>query len=87
VTEDEGATYDDYQKNRDEKITLFDRGHLAPNADMLRSPQAQAYTFYLSNMAPQLSPFNQHLWAHFEGIGTELDEISEGGLHHHGKRV
>src|ERR1041384_3159869 len=68
VTEDEGATCDDYQKNRDEKITLFDRGHLAPNADMLRSPQAQAYTFYLSNMAPQFSPFNQHLWAHFEAL-------------------
>lgn len=68
VADDESSTCDDYQKNRDEKVTLFDRGHLAPNADMLRSPQAQAYTFYLSNMAPQFSPFNQHLWAHFEAL-------------------
>ena len=68
VADDESSSCDDYQKNRDEKITLFDRGHLAPNADMLRSPQAQAYTFYLSNMAPQFSPFNQHLWAHFEAL-------------------
>ena len=68
VGDDDTATCDDYQKNRDEKITLFDRGHLAPNADFIRTPQAQAYTFYLSNMAPQFSPFNQRLWAHFEAL-------------------
>src|ERR1051326_1325181 len=68
VTDAESSTCDDYQRNRDEKITLFDRGHLAPNADFIRTPQAQAYTFFLSNMAPQFSPFNQRLWAHFEAL-------------------
>src|ERR1044071_2384744 len=32
VADDESSTCDDYQKNRDENITLFDRGHPAPNA-------------------------------------------------------
>jgi endonuclease G len=68
ISDDESSSCEDYERNRQEKITLFDRGHLAPNADMLRTTQAQAYTFFLSNMAPQFSPFNQRLWSHFEGL-------------------
>lgn len=59
---DESSTCADY------KEPVFDRGHLVPNADMNRSPEAQAYTFFLSNMTPQHDLFNQRIWAHLEKL-------------------
>jgi len=45
----------------------FDRGHLAPAADMIRSESAMSESFLLSNMAPQTGiGFNRHLWAELE---------------------
>ena len=62
---DESATCGDYV-NKGPGPT-FDRGHMVPNADMNRSKVAQANTYFLSNMSPQFSRFNQGVWARFEG--------------------
>ncbi len=45
----------------------YDRGHMAPAADMRWSPQAMAESFYLSNMAPQVGPgMNRGIWSEIE---------------------
>ncbi len=59
---DRSATCADYEE------PVFDRGHLVPRADMNRSAEAQAYTYFLSNMAPQHDFFNRRIWNHLEGL-------------------
>jgi endonuclease G len=45
----------------------YDRGHMAPAADMKRSDQVMSESFLLSNMAPQVgSGFNRQIWANLE---------------------
>lgn len=44
----------------------FDRGHICGSADRLYSVEANAKTFYMSNMSPQISDFNQGFWNAFE---------------------
>lgn len=44
----------------------YDRGHQLPSADRLCSYEANAATFYFSNMTPQQAQFNQGLWANLE---------------------
>lgn len=47
----------------------YDRGHICPSADRLYSQAANAQTFYMSNMSPQLGRgFNQSMWADFENF-------------------
>lgn len=45
----------------------YDRGHLCASADRLCSMDANGQTFYLSNMSPQQSNFNQDDWVKLEG--------------------
>jgi endonuclease G len=45
----------------------YDRGHLAPAADMSFSRQAMSESFYLSNMTPQEPGFNRGIWRKLEG--------------------
>lgn len=40
----------------------FDIGHMAPSADMSWNAQAEAESFFLSNMAPQLPGLNRGIW-------------------------
>jgi endonuclease G len=40
----------------------YDRGHLAPAADMGWSVQTMKESFYFSNMSPQLPGFNRGIW-------------------------
>lgn len=46
----------------------YDRGHQLPSADRTCCYDANAQTFYFTNMTPQLGQkFNQSIWANFEG--------------------
>ncbi|MDP4184350.1 MAG: DNA/RNA non-specific endonuclease [Bacteroidota bacterium] len=54
------ATDEDY------KNSGYDRGHLAPAADMEWSPKAMAECFYYSNMSPQVPAFNRGIWKKLE---------------------
>ncbi len=54
------ATLDDYRKSG------FDRGHIAPAADMKWSEQAMSESFYMTNMSPQLGSFNRGVWKRLE---------------------
>lgn len=50
------ATPEDYRRSG------YDRGHLAPAADMKWSKQAMSESFFMSNMSPQEPDFNQGIW-------------------------
>lgn len=54
------ATPEDYRKSG------YDRGHLAPAADMAWSKKAMSESFYMSNMSPQVPAFNRGIWAKLE---------------------
>lgn len=55
------AELDDYRNSG------YDRGHMAPAADMRWSAQAMEESFYLSNMAPQVGPgMNRGIWSDIE---------------------
>lgn len=44
----------------------YDRGHLAPAADMSFNTTAMSESFYMSNMSPQRRSFNQGIWRELE---------------------
>ncbi len=44
----------------------YDRGHLAPAADMKFSKQAEQECFYMSNISPQKPDFNRGIWEKLE---------------------
>lgn len=44
----------------------YDRGHLAPAADMSWSTTAMKESFYYSNMSPQVPGFNRGIWKKLE---------------------
>jgi endonuclease G len=50
----------DYEKSG------YDRGHLAPAADMGFSKNSMAESFYYSNMSPQIPGFNRGIWKQLE---------------------
>jgi len=54
------ATLGDYKRSG------YDRGHLAPAADMKFSKQAMSESFYMSNMSPQNPSFNRGIWKELE---------------------
>ena len=54
------ATNADYRKSG------YDRGHLAPAADMAFSMQTMADSFFFSNMSPQVPAFNRGIWKRLE---------------------
>jgi endonuclease G len=54
------ATDGDYAKSG------YDRGHLAPAADMRWSVKTMEESFYYSNMSPQLPAFNRGIWKKLE---------------------
>ncbi|GMO59011.1 MAG: hypothetical protein Ta2A_04720 [Treponemataceae bacterium] len=55
----------------------YDRGHLAPAADMRYSEDAMRESFFMSNIAPQLPHFNRVSWAALEAAVRELAGTSE----------
>ncbi|MFM7466471.1 MAG: DNA/RNA non-specific endonuclease [Crocinitomicaceae bacterium] len=54
------ATNADYSKSG------YDRGHLAPAADMKWSEKVMAESFFFSNMSPQVPSFNRGIWKKLE---------------------
>jgi endonuclease G len=56
------ATLADYRRSG------YDRGHLAPAADMAYSVKTMDESFYMSNMSPQAGPFNQGIWRELEAL-------------------
>lgn len=51
---------------KDYKRSGYDRGHLAPAADMSWSDEVMSESFYMSNMSPQLPGFNRGIWKKLE---------------------
>jgi len=52
--------------NADYKYSGYDKGHLAPAADMTWNKQAMKESFYFSNISPQLPEFNRGIWKKLE---------------------
>lgn len=52
----------------DYKGSGYDRGHLAPAADMKISQEAMDESFYMSNMSPQEPAFNRGIWSQLEDL-------------------
>ncbi len=50
----------------DYRSSGFDRGHLAPAADMKWSETAMSESFFMSNMSPQSPGFNRGIWKRLE---------------------
>ncbi len=46
--------------------STYSRGHQIPSADRLQNKEANAETFYYTNMTPQLSGFNTGIWSSLE---------------------
>jgi len=68
------AALADYRKSG------YDRGHLAPAADMVWSKEALSDSFYMSNMSPQKPEFNRGIWAKLEAIVRNL-AVTEGAVY------
>ena len=54
--------------NKDYASSGYDRGHLAPAADMGWSASSMTESFYYSNMSPQLPGFNRGIWKKLEEL-------------------
>jgi endonuclease G, mitochondrial len=65
------ASLDDYRGSG------YDRGHMAPAADMKWSKKAMSESFYLSNMSPQKHEFNAGIWEILEN--QVRDWVKENG--------
>ncbi len=50
----------------DYKNSGYDRGHLAPAADMSINSTAMSESFFMSNMSPQVASFNRGIWKELE---------------------
>lgn len=54
--------------DKDYKASGYDRGHLAPAADMGWSATTMTESFYYSNVSPQLPGFNRGIWKKLEEL-------------------
>lgn len=57
----------------------YDRGHMSPNGDM-PDRSAQAESFSLANMVPQVHANNAGIWAGIEGAARQL-AVNEGEVY------
>lgn len=55
-----------YSTSLDYLCSGYDRGHLAPAADMAWSKKAMEESFYMSNISPQKPEFNRGIWCDLE---------------------
>ena len=68
-----GAFPEDYFK------TGYDRGHLAPAADMYWSTNAMFESFYMSNISPQTPELNRRTWLAAESFARSC-AVKEGSV-------
>ncbi len=54
--------------NKDYKKSGYDRGHLAPAADMAWSVESMKESFYYTNISPQIPSFNRGIWKKLEDL-------------------
>lgn len=65
----------------DYKNSGYDKGHMAPSADMAWDEDAMAESFYLSNMVPQVGiGMNQGIWKDLEELVRNW-AIKRGSVH------
>lgn len=64
--------------DNDYRNSGWDRGHLAPAADMKWSEQAMDESFYLSNISPQNGNLNRGVW-------KNIEELTRDNAHHYGE--
>ena len=55
-----------YSTPFDYMFSGYDRGHLAPAADMGWSKKSMSESFYMSNISPQKPSFNRGIWSSLE---------------------
>lgn len=65
LPEEDRSELSDYRRSG------YDRGHMAPAADMI-SPEAMRQSFMLSNIIPQQPDINRGLWRDVEGVVRDL---------------
>lgn len=58
----------------DYKGSGYDRGHLAPAADLAYSKETMSESFYMSNMSPQTGGLNRGVWKDLEAEVREWTE-------------
>jgi len=63
---DPNISYTQSATNNDYKNSGWDRGHMAPAADMKWSEQAMKESFYFSNICPQNRNLNAGIWKDLE---------------------
>ena len=68
------ATLSDY------KNSGYDRGHLAPAADMKNSAISMSESFLFSNISPQVPSFNRGIWKELEALVRDWVD-SEGDMY------
>lgn len=59
----------------DYKNSGWDRGHMAPAADMKWSKQAMEESFYLTNVSPQNQKLNRGVWKKLEELTRDKAEL------------
>jgi endonuclease G len=65
-------------RDSDYKASGYDRGHLAPAADMGCSQITMAESFYFSNISPQVPEFNRGIWKQVE------EKVRDWAIHNDG---
>lgn len=60
------AIYVNPVKPADYRRSGYDRGHLAPAADMSYAPLPMKHSFYMSNISPQIPGCNRGIWKRLE---------------------
>ena len=63
--------------DQDYKGSGYDRGHLAPAADMSFSQRSMQESFYYSNISPQDPSFNRGIWKRLESLVRDWAVINK----------
>lgn len=78
LSPESGPVPGDYQGLWTADLAGYDRGHQAPDATLkVFGPEAQAETYYLTNITPQHSRFNQGIWRELENLARDWAGASD----------